>query len=107
MKTLVILLTCASLIAPSLSYADDDYYDEYEDFNPLEYSYQYSDAPVTNFRGYYRQNPNQDDACDTAGCGYFNSCRASQLTVGVAIGAAMIIAIVAVVAEDGSSAHCH
>lgn len=114
MRIMIHLLTFASLILSSLSFADenDEYeeygeYEEYEDFNPLEYSYQYSPHSGTDFKNYYRQNPLKDHSNRTEGSCYFNACRASQLTVGVAIGAAMVIAIIAIVVEDGTSAHCH
>lgn len=103
MRKIVSLILSASLIS-SLAYAEDDY----EDFNPIEYSYQqpgdgYSPNSGPDFSTYYRQNACQD----TAGDCYYNCSRASCLTVGVAIGAAVIITMVAIIVKDGRSAHCH
>jgi hypothetical protein len=111
MKKIACLLTSFSLIYTSPTYGD-----EYDDFNPIEYSYQerergHSPYPVTDFGNHYRQNPCRN-TCETAGSCYYNCSRAACLTVGVALGAAMIIAMIVIISKDGNSAHncghnCH
>jgi hypothetical protein len=110
MKKIVSLLIAASLIYTSPAFGDEDESDDF-DFNPIEYSFQESgdgdsSYPATDFGNYYRQNPNRD-SCETAGSCYYNCSRASCLTVGVALGAVMIIAMIAIISKDGNSAHCH
>lgn len=111
MRKFVSLLLAASLVYTSPASADDEFY---ENLNPLEYSIQelggegeeYTSYPVTNFKTYYRQNPHEVSERIPGTC-YYNCSRAACLTVGVALGVAIIIAMVAIVFKDGNSAHCH
>lgn len=114
MRKIVSLLLSVSMILSSTAWADDEY-ENYENFDPIEYSYQETDVeyfPLTetgNFGNYYRQAPpKEEEPCQKSGMCYYNCSRASCMTVGVAIGAAMIITMVAIIFQDGISAHsCH